>query len=130
MQNKQAIIKKMNNDKQKWNECLSIIRDVIPEEQFKCWFEPIYPVSFVDDRLTISVPSSYFAEHIDERYIRILGPVLHRVYGPKVKLEYSYKVVNDAPESVNVRSENPSPAIKSGLPAANPFNVESVPEID
>ncbi|MDE5970397.1 MAG: chromosomal replication initiator protein DnaA [Muribaculaceae bacterium] len=122
----------MTNDinKQKWDECLSIIKDVIPEEQFKCWFEPIFPVSFVDDRLTISVPSSYFAEHIDERYIRILGPVLHRVYGPNVKLEYSYKVVNDALESVNVRSENPSPAIKPGLPAANPFNVESVPEID
>ncbi|MDE6808569.1 MAG: chromosomal replication initiator protein DnaA [Muribaculaceae bacterium] len=123
----------MSNDNhiQKWNECLSIIRDLIPVEQFKSWFEPITSLGLEGDRLTLRVPSPYFSEHLDVRYPKILVPVLRRVYGPNVKLFYRYNQVgNESSTAVDVRSENASPVIKPGLPPANPFNIEAAPEID
>ena len=49
-----------DNVTQMWSKCLDIIRDNILPEQFAAWFEPIVPVSFNDNTLTLRVPSQYF----------------------------------------------------------------------
>ena len=43
-----------------WNKCLDIIKDNIPYQSFKTWFEPILPVKLEDSTLTIQVPSQFF----------------------------------------------------------------------
>ena len=104
-----------------WEECLRIIKDNLSPEQFKSWFEPVISMGFSEGNLRLQVPSSYFAEHIEEKYRDLLGKVIHRVYGPNTKLYYCYNQVNNEPTTnVVVRSENPSGAIKPNLPPANP----------
>ncbi len=75
---------------QLWEKCLSIIKDNLSPEQFKSWFEPIRSLGYADGKLSLEVPSSYFVEHIEEHYLRLLAPVLKRVYGPDVQLFYKY----------------------------------------
>lgn len=114
-----------------WEKCLSIIRDNISPEAFKSWFEPITCLRFEDNAITLGVPSTFFIETLEERYVKILGPAIRRVFGQGVSLFYETDVIRDQPDtSVAILSQNPSPAIRQGLPPANPFDYEVPREID
>ncbi len=105
-----------------WERCLQILKDNLPPEQFDTWFSPVTSMSYVDDALTIDVPSPFFVEQIEERFFRILKATLVKVYGPKIKLFYHYDQISHQPETgVTMRSENPNPAI--GLRKAPPVPV-------
>ncbi len=70
------------------------------------------------------MPSPYFVEQLDERYIKLITKTLHKVYGPEVKLFYHFNQVSNEPAtSVTIESSNPSSAVapKPGA-SSNPFN--------
>jgi len=108
----------------KWDKCLEIFRDNLPAEQFKAWFEPLKPLSYSDDNsLTLLVPSPFFIEQLEERYIKLISRTLVKEFGPEVKLYYNYNQVCDEPTtSVTTRSSKPSQDVtpKSGA-TSNPF---------
>lgn len=111
-----------NNHRLLWEQCLKIFQDNLPAEQYDAWFRPVSSLSFDSGKLTLSVPSPYFVEHLEERYLKIIGAAIHRVYGPGVQLFYHYnQVANEATTAVDMRSAKPSQAIHSNQPAANPF---------
>lgn len=78
----------MNPTEQLWNNCLSIIKDNINESSYQTWFAPIVPLSFNNQIFVIQVPSQYFVEHIEDKYIDLLRMTLTRVAGNGTKLEY------------------------------------------
>lgn len=43
-----------------WNNCLKVIKANTAPQAYKTWFEPIKPVSFNDNMLTIQVPTQFF----------------------------------------------------------------------
>ena len=107
-----------------WEKCLAIFRDVLPPEQFDAWFKPVTSISYRDNNLNVLVPSPYFVEQLDERYIKLITKTLHKVYGPEVKLFYHFNQVSNEPAtSVTIESSNPSSAVapKPGA-SSNPFN--------
>lgn len=75
-----------------WQECLQIFRDNLSNDVFKAWFEPIQPVSYSDNKLTLLLPSHFFYEYLEENYIDLIKKSLRRVYGPKIKLEYKITI--------------------------------------
>jgi len=77
-----------------WNNCLNIIRDIIPSVSFKTWFEPIVPLKLENNVLTIQVPSPFFYEYLEEQYIDILRKTLRREIGADAKLEYNVIMEN------------------------------------
>ncbi len=79
-----------------WNNCLEIIRDIIPSASFKTWFEPIVPLRLDKNILTIQVPSPFFYEYLEEQYIDILRKTLRREIGNDAKLEYNIIMENSA----------------------------------
>lgn len=108
---------------QKWEECLRIIRDNIPSEQFDAWFQPITLKEYADGKLTLTVPTSFYVEYLEERFSRLLGAAIKRVFGADTMLFYHYNQVQNEPTSqVNIRSNAPSSAVKNGMQPANPFN--------
>ncbi len=107
-----------------WEKCLAIFRDVLPPEQFDAWFKPVTSISYRDNNLNVLVPSPYFVEQLDERYIKLITKTLHKVYGSEVKLFYHFNQVSNEPAtSVTIESSNPSSAVapKPGA-SSNPFN--------
>ena len=102
---------------QLWENCLKIFKDNLPNEQYDAWFKPVTSLSFKNDSLTVSVPSPFFVEQLEERYIRLMGATLRKVYGDNVKLYYHFNQIgNEATTGVTMGSSNQSAAENRKLP--------------
>ena len=120
----------MFNVAHQWNRCLDVIKANLPAEQFNAWFAPIVAVDFdpETDRVTLRVPSQFFVEKIEDRYITILSAALRKVFGENVKLNYKYNVVGaDDASAVEQTEDNSSVKLKQELKirkprVANPFH--------
>ncbi|WP_234737215.1 chromosomal replication initiator protein DnaA [Tellurirhabdus bombi] len=72
-----------------WNRCVQIIRESIPDQSFRTWFEPIVPLRLHEKELTIQVPSQFFYEWLEENYVHVLRKALDFAIGPEGQLQYS-----------------------------------------
>ncbi len=121
---------------QLWNKCLAILRDNLDAEQFKAWFEPIVASEYVDNKLTLRLPSQYFVQQIEQNYIQLFSATLRRVYGSDVKLFYTFNIIKDTPSSsVTIAHDNSSVKLNSSVArqtqqVANPFASVELDDID
>lgn len=127
-----TLLATMNNTHLKmWEDCLRIIRDNISPEKFEAWFKPIVFKSFVDDKITINVPTAFFVEYLDENYAGLLRATIRRVFGNSAQLFYNFNQIQNEPQSkITIKSAQPSPAAKKGLPDANPFHTNVQEQFD
>jgi len=72
-----------------WGRCLAVIKDNIPYQSFKTWFEPIIPLKIENNILVVQVPSQFFYEWLEDHYINLLRKTIKREMGPSGRLEYS-----------------------------------------
>lgn len=93
-----------------WNDCLDIIRDNIPYQSFKTWFEPIIPIKLNESILTIQVPSQFFYEWLEEHYIDLLRKTISKELGTEGQLEYSIVMENSYGNSTPVTVRAPGVA--------------------
>ena len=75
-----------------WNNCLLIIKDNIPAQSFKTWFEPIKALRLEGNVLTIQVPSLFFYEWLEEHYVGLLRKTVKKQLGEEGRLEYNIVV--------------------------------------
>ena len=106
-----------------WSKCLQAIRDNVSEKIFQTWFAPIVPLGFENNTLHISVPSQYFYEFLEERFIDLMRKVLYRYFGEGTNLEYQIMIVQDEQATVEYKStqrtilpQAPKTIIKKDLP--------------
>ena len=99
-----------------WNKCLAVIKDIVPEAAFNTWFMPIIPLSYEDNKFTIEVPSQFFYEYLEEKYVNVLRVTLHRVIGQGTSLNYRIMVDKTTGGPVDYPAENGSSAIKKITP--------------
>ena len=110
-----------------WGKCLDIFRDNLSEEQFNSWFMPITVHSYMDNKLTLSVPSQFFVERIETTYYTLVKSTLRRVFGDKIQLYYKdlHTTVKAVPTPV---VEN---RVEKSMPKLNsPFQKVDYGEID
>ena len=106
----------VNNVTKLWDDCLAIIKDNLPAEQFNAWFSPIVAISFEDNKLILKVPTQFFIDYIEETYPALLTYTLKRVFGDKVRLAYKYDVVSNVPDTeVTIKNDNISARLKTNL---------------
>lgn len=112
-----------------WNSCLKVIKDNIPLQAYKTWFEPIVPVRIENNVLTIQVPSHFFYEWLEEHYITLLKKVIKKELGTEGHLEYSIVMENSAnnssPYTVKLPASNKK-AVKNA-PVNMPINISDNP---
>ena len=119
-----------------WEKCLTILRDNLSAEQFNAWFEPIVALSFVDNKLTLKLPSQFFVQQIENNFLELFRATLQRVYGNDVKLFYTYNIIEDTPSSsVTLAQDNSSTKVASQMArqtqqVANPFAPVEMDDID
>jgi len=89
----------------RWEHCLRMISSNISREQYDTWFAPVGFVGYDEDgqMLTLSVPSPFIREYIEEHYLKLLRAVLQHQYGQGVRLRYEVKV--DAINNISTREE-------------------------
>ena len=126
-----------------WINCLSIIKDNVPLQAFKTWFEPIKPIKLKGNVLTIQVPSQFFYEWLEEHYIELLKKTIRKEIGPDAKLEYSIVMENNSgntnPYTIKIPTtdkraiKNPSVAMPldiSSNPIKNPFIIPGLRKVN
>lgn len=86
-----------------WNECLEIIQDVLPQAAYNTWFAPIIPFKYEGSVLTIQVPSQFFYEYLEDKYIDLIQQTLHRVFGNGTILSYRILMETESNTSVEMR---------------------------
>lgn len=99
-----------------WNKCLSVIKDNVPEAAFNTWFTPIIPLKYEGGKFTIQVPSQFFYEYLEDKYVDLLKMTLHRVIGQGTILNYRILVDNKAKLTVEYPAQDSSVAIKKTTP--------------
>ncbi len=77
---------------QQWDQCLTIIKDNIDEQAFNTWFEPIKPLKYTENTLTLEIPSAFFQELLEQNFANLINLTLNKVFGDKTRLVYRYAV--------------------------------------
>ncbi len=77
-----------------WDNCLEVIRDNVPYQSYRTWFEPIVPIKLDGKVLTIQVPSQFFYEWLEEHYISLLKKTVKKELGTEGRLEYQIIMEN------------------------------------
>ena len=100
----------VNNPKALWDNCLTLIKENVTEQQYKTWFAPIVFEKYDADSRTllVQVPSMYMYEYLEQYYVNLLSKVLTRCFGENVRL--TYRVVTDKQHGINtvVTGEEPT----------------------
>jgi chromosomal replication initiator protein len=118
-----------------WDQCLDVIRDIVPEAAFSTWFTPIIPLSYESNKFTIQVPSQFFYEYLEEKYVDVLKLTIERVFGVGTVLNYRVMVDKTTGGTVDYPAESGSTVVKKVVPkdankAPMPFVQPVVRDLD
>lgn len=119
-----------------WNKCLAVIKDIIPEAAYNTWFLPIIPLKYEESKFTVQVPSQFFYEYLEDKYVDVLKMTLHRVIGPGTILNYRILVDNRTKITVDYPAQDNSSTIKKTVlnkdlaKSPNPFVRAQVQDLD
>lgn len=95
-----------SNCKILWSNCLEVIRDNIPEPAYNTWFAPIVPLNYAKNVLTIQVPSQFFYEYLEDKYLDLIQQTLYREIGEGTILNYRILVETESNTAVEMRGES------------------------
>lgn len=76
-----------------WSKCLAFIKDNVAAQVFKIWFQPIQALEYSNKELTLSVPSQFYYEWIEEHYYDLMRATIKKIIGEGASLQY--KIVFD-----------------------------------
>ena len=115
-----------NNVNFLWNKCLNVIKDNVSEITYQTWFSPIVPHSFENSVFTIQVPSQFFYEYLEDKFVDLLRMTLHREVSPEAVLNYRILVENTTNTHVDYRGDTKSLSVEKITPKQankipNPF---------
>ncbi len=120
-----------------WNNCLNVIRDNIPEPAFNTWFLPIVPLKYEDHVLTVQVPSQFFYEYLEDKYLDLIQQTLYREIGAGTILNYRILVETESNTAVELRGESKpfagkekSATLKVTAKVPSPFDRVETSEFD
>jgi chromosomal replication initiator protein len=71
-----------------WDKSLKIIKDNVSPQVFKTWFTPIKALKWENFLLTLSVPSQFFFEWIEEHYFDLMNKTISQIFGESAKVQY------------------------------------------
>jgi chromosomal replication initiator protein len=123
----------MKNHDQLWSRCLSVIKDNISEASFSTWFAPIVSLKYENNVFVLQVPSQFFVEYIEEKYIDLLRMTLYREIGVGTRLEYCVLIDKSNGKGTQIPSTVEQPKLKAAVNTSayvSPYHKPQLPEID
>lgn len=118
-----------------WHQCLEVLRDEFPAQQFNTWLRPLQSDQ-EDDDLVLFAPNRFVMDWVNQKYLSRIEEILRSVVGPqplRVKLKVGSIAEQQARADANgSRKPNPSghheghrPADSDGLDNSGPNLSES-----
>ena len=111
---------------EKWQNCLKLINEKLPNQLFDLWFKPITFVSYNNDVLTLGVPNKHVPEFVEKNFLDVYKYALVSQFGNRFSLQYSIpqkpasaapaeQPVADSPYKVNTPQQRDMPPIDPQL---------------
>lgn len=119
-----------NLPEQLWSRCLEVIKDNVSEASFNTWFSPITALSYENSVFVLQVPSQFFVEYIEEKYIDLLRMTLYRVVAQGTRLEYRVLIDKSTGKGTQIPSEGNKADIQTQGAYISPYHRPQLPEID
>ncbi len=90
-----------------WQNCMNLMRQSIPDDEFIKWFKPIVPIGIKDNCLIVRVPNVDHATQIEKNYQPFWTKTFREIFGSDKKLKYACveeraKMSEDS-ESANIK---------------------------
>jgi len=82
-----------------WAQCLLLLEQRLRPQTFNTWFRPTRARRLGPDGVVLEVPSSYFAEWLETRYLDVLRQVLRTVTGQAPAVSFVVAQTDAAPPS-------------------------------
>ncbi|MEH6354520.1 MAG: chromosomal replication initiator protein DnaA [Marinobacter sp.] len=104
-----------------WQQCLEVLRDEFPAQQFNTWLRPLQP-DLRDGQLVLFAPNRFVMDWVNEKYLRRIEEILKELNGglaPRVGMK-----VGSAPKVGD--SERREPVVASDNAATKDNRGESV----
>ncbi|WP_018403318.1 chromosomal replication initiator protein DnaA [Marinobacter gelidimuriae] len=104
-----------------WQQCLEVLRDEFPAQQFNTWLRPLQP-DLLDGQLVLFAPNRFVMDWVNEKYLRRIEEILKELNGghaPRVGIK-----VGSAPKAGD--SERPEPTATNTRPVIKNDRGESV----
>lgn len=122
----------LKTHEQFWSRCLNVIKDNISEASFNTWFAPIVPLKYENKIFVLQVPSQFFVEYIEEKYIDLLRMTLYREVGVGTRLEYRVLIDKSSGKGTQIPSngEQKPKSVSNVSNYISPYNKPQLPEID
>ncbi|MCH8012283.1 MAG: chromosomal replication initiator protein DnaA [Candidatus Marinimicrobia bacterium] len=105
-----------------WDNLKDDIRDVITEQAFSTWIEPIHPVTIEDKVLTLEVPSQFYYEWIDSHYQPLIVESLKEATGEVINLRYSVVVGETRQENETTKLKQNTTSISKSYDSGSKLN--------
>lgn len=123
----------VNDHSTVWENCLRLIKDKVPSQSYKTWFEPINPILLEKDSLTIQVPNQFFYEWLEEHYVTLLKSAIRSQLGANAKLQYQILLEKNGKKSMSIGATNKDQATNykqvRGEEIKNPFVIPGIKKI-
>ena len=118
---------------QLWTRCLNVIKDNISEASFNTWFSPIVALQYENNIFVLQVPSQFFVEYIEEKYIDLLRMTLYRIVGVGTRLEYRVLIDQSNGKGTQIPSTGETSKQKilnNNQAYVSPYHKPQLPDID
>ncbi len=115
---------------QLWICCLNVIKDNISEASYNTWFAPIVPLKYENNIFVLQVPSQFFVEYIEEKYIDLLRMTLYREVAVGTRLEYRVLIDKSSGKGTQIPSTVEQPKPITGNSYISPYQKLQLPDID
>lgn len=89
-----------------WVNILSHVQPQVNSQSFKTWFEPIKPIKIENNEVSVTVPSQFFYEWLEEHYYSLISDALKKTLGPTAKLTYTVVPSDEPMQSILVTSSD------------------------
>lgn len=73
---------------ERWDRFVAGIKERVGNTAFDTWFSCLGIVSFENDVLTVSVPTKYIPEYIEDKYFDAYSTTFREVFGESTQLKY------------------------------------------
>lgn len=81
-------IEMTDEEKVKWKLFHNALGIKVSKEAYKIWMQPMNFVSYKDNRLVIKVPTKFFWEFLEEKYVDVLREAIECSFGIGTQLTY------------------------------------------
>jgi chromosomal replication initiator protein len=108
-----------------WQQCVELLRDELPAQQFNTWIRPLQ-VESAGDELRVYAPNRFVLDWVNEKYmVRLLELLAERANGLAPAL--SLLIGSKRSAAPRMAAPSPSPSINSAAQAAAPVVVADEP---